>query len=437
MRIALLSQPRDPIAARGAQRGSVAIVLSALASRLAARHAVLVLAPRRRREPAEETGPGGFRLVRARPPLAALHRLVEGLGDLLPGRHPHLARAWYFEGYAARLAARLRASPPDLLHVMTLAQALPALARRLPGVPLVLHLHDEMLLGLDRERASGRLAAAAAIVTVSAWLAGRLAERFPEHARRIVPIGNGVDLERFAPAAGQRPRAGEERLLFVGRISPEKGVHVLLEAFALLAPRRPGLRLELVGEPGLMPRAVLELLEPSPALRAALAFYGHGPLARLRRLRAGGRGYLEACLGRLAPGLRARVEIRGAVPHDRLVERYRAADLLIAPSVCNEPFCLPVAEAMASGLACVASRAGAPPELIGAGREGTGEAGLAVPPGEPAALARAIEALLDDPGRRRAMGLAGRARAERLLGWDAAVDRLEAVYRALASGRAG
>jgi glycosyltransferase involved in cell wall biosynthesis len=78
------------------------------------------------------------------------------------------------------------------------------------------------------------------------------------------------------------------------------------------------------------------------------------------------------------------------------------------------------------------SDAGAPPELIGArSPERIGEAGIAVPPGDAAALARAISCLLDDPGRRRAMGHAARRRAEDLLGWDQAAARLEAVYRAL------
>lgn len=433
MRIALVSQPRDPIAASGPQRGSVAIVLWELARRLARRHEVLVLAPRRPDEPADEVTVEGVRVARVVPPAAALHRLVEAAGGLLPGTRPHMARGVYFAGYPSRLAPLLVAFRPDIVHVMCVTPFLPALARALPGVPLVLHLHDELLLGLDRATASARLAAAAAVVTVGTWLARRLAARFPEHAAKFVPIGNGVDLDRFTTEPRAEAEPGRERLLFVGRISPEKGVHVLLDAFARLARERPGLGLELVGEPGLMPRAFLELLERTPALETALAFYGRGPLERLRRqLVDGGGGYLRTILGRLPEPLRARVQVAGPVPHDALVARYRAADLLVAPSVCNEPFCLPVAEAMACGLPCVVSDAGAPPELIGArGPEGIGAAGIAVPPGDAVALARAIATLLDDPERRRAMALAARRRAEELLGWDEAVARLEPVYRSL------
>jgi glycosyltransferase involved in cell wall biosynthesis len=432
VRIAFLSQPRDPIAASGAQRGSVAIVLWELARRLAHRHEVLVAAPPRGGHSGEERSAEGVRVVGVAPPAALLHRALEAAAWLLPGAPPHAASARYFRGWPQRLARPLASFRPDLVHVMSVARFLPDLARALPGVPLVLHLHDELLVRLDRARASARLAPAAAIVTVSAWLARLLEERFPEHAPRIVPIGNGVDLGRFAPAAREGPAPEAERLLFVGRISPEKGVHVLIDAFARLAPARPRLELELVGEPGLMPRAFLGLLERTPALEGALAFYGQGPLDRARRTLRGGQGYLDAILGRLPGDLRPRVRLVGALPHEALAEHYRAAELLVAPSVCNEPFCLPVAEAMASGLPCVVSRCGAPPELIGAGGgEGLGEAGIAVPPGDAAALAGAIATLLDDPERRRTMGRAARLRAERLLGWERAADRLEAVYRGL------
>lgn len=424
MRIALVSQPRDPIAASGPQRGSVAIVLREIARALARRHEILVLAPPRPGEPAAEAAAPGLRLARMVPPAAALHRLLEAADGLLPAARPHMARSLYFGGWPGRLAAPLAAFRPDLVHVMCFAQFLPAFARLLPGVPLVLHLHDELLLHLDRPRTSERLAAAAAIVTVSDWLAERLRARFPEHAARIAPIGNGVDLDRFTPGSPGGSGKARERLLFVGRISPEKGLHVLLDAFARLAERRPNLGLALVGEPGLMPRAFLELLERTPALETALAFYGHGPLERLRRALAGGAGYLGAILSRVPEPLRGRIRIAGPVPHDALVERYRAADLLVAPSVCNEPFCLPVAEAMACGLPCVVSDAGAPPALVG-------EAGIVVPPGDPLALASAIETLLDDSERRRAMARAARRQAEELLGWERAVDRLETVYRSL------
>ena len=104
MRLVFLSQPRDPIEARGAQRGSVAIVLWELATRLARRHEMIVLAPKRPGQAAEEWSAEGIRLIREVPPADSLHRLLEETGDLLPGTTPHLARSGYFAGYRGRLA---------------------------------------------------------------------------------------------------------------------------------------------------------------------------------------------------------------------------------------------------------------------------------------------------------------------------------------------
>ena len=95
----------------------------------------------------------------------------------------------------------------------------------------------------------------------------------------------------------------------------------------------------------------------------------------------------------------------------------------------QEPFGLPVVEAMAAGRPVVASRAGGIPELVADGRTG-----LLVEPGDPLALADALLTLLADPERARAMGAAGRKDAVAHWTWQRAADRLCAVYGSLAAG---
>lgn len=84
---------------------------------------------------------------------------------------------------------------------------------------------------------------------------------------------------------------------------------------------------------------------------------------------------------------------------------------------------LSVGLAMACEAAVVASRVGGIPEVVE-----DGVTGLLVPPGEPAALARALRALLEDPARARALGLAGRRRVEEHFGWDAIAALTHRVY---------
>ncbi|MCX7629484.1 MAG: glycosyltransferase family 4 protein [Geminicoccaceae bacterium] len=435
MRIVFVSQPRDPIAAGPRQRGSVAIVLAGLAHALAPRHEVTVIAPRAPDQAEREITEEGLRIRRLSAGSRNLHRALDLLSGLLPGAEPHLLAPSYHAGYQRAVLRALAEDPPDLVHVMVLGPLVERLARALPAVPRVLHLHDDFLLHFDRARARRRLAAASAVVVPSPWLARAFAAAFPEAATKIRALPNGVDLDRFRPDPKPAPRGGE-RLLFVGRLSPEKGVHVAVEAFARLAPHRPGLRLELVGEPGLLPYAYLARAPRSEALAAALAFYGRDPLTRFwRELVARGSGYREAVLAPLPPEIRARIGLSGSLAHDRLPELYRSADLLLAPSVCQESFCLPVAEALASGLPVVASRCGGPTDLLGA-RDGSEEAevGLVVPKGDAVALANAIETLLADPERRRRMGEAGRRRAEAELAWPLVAARLERIYAELRSG---
>jgi glycosyltransferase involved in cell wall biosynthesis len=142
---------------------------------------------------------------------------------------------------------------------------------------------------------------------------------------------------------------------------------------------------------------VATLVEAMASLRAAavLRVVGDGPgLSRLRRLAR-----------RLA--LAERVEFLGHVPLARLAAEYARASLFCLPSR-QEGFGIVFLEAMAAGLPIVAARAAAVEELLG-----DGESAVLVPPGDEAALAAALDALLGDAPLRQRLGAAGRRRVER------------------------
>ncbi|MBN2311478.1 MAG: glycosyltransferase family 4 protein [Candidatus Hydrogenedentes bacterium] len=108
----------------------------------------------------------------------------------------------------------------------------------------------------------------------------------------------------------------------------------------------------------------------------------------------------------------------GWQPRTRLVDEYRAADICVMPSLWEEPFGLVAVEAMAAARPVCASRVGG---LKGIVRDG--ETGYLVAPGDAAALAERLAALLDDAGLRRAMGVAGRRVAEADYDWTQVVRR--------------
>jgi glycosyltransferase involved in cell wall biosynthesis len=255
--------------------------------------------------------------------------------------------------------------------------------------------------------------------------------RFPEVADRCHTLYNGVDTERFCPMPERALRGANdkaERLVYVGRLSPEKGVHVLIEAFAILAQSRPGLRLDLVGVSD-TPRYLYLCPDPTdPATGTLEVFFGSRLLDMVRRqlvLRA--RSYL----GDLATASAGdhRIVFHGAMAHTETIEFYRRAAVLVFPSVWSEPFGMPTIEAPACGLPVVSTYSGGIPEIVR-----PGQTGLLVERGNVRELALAISRILDNPVLASAMGEAGRTRAIAHFSWDAVSCRLAELIESVSPG---
>lgn len=371
---------------------------------------VLYLRTARRESPVERSAGEALRLFRR---LDLPHRELQGLGV-------------YGRRYARAGLRLLAARRPDVLHVQNMTHYVPLAAAARPDALVVLHMHCDWLSQLPRRTVERNLRQAGLVVCVSDHLTGRVRARFPRLRARVETLHNGVDTDRFRPrselsedtrlgAKAIRDRlAGDGPLvLYVGSLAPEKGVHVLLEAF-----ERPGIdaTLVLVGRHN---RYFQVVAAPTRAER--------------RRRRLEQRSYAD--LLRRSPAARSpRAVFAGGVPHDALPAWYAAADLLVMPSTGAEPFGLPVAEAMASGLPVVATRVGGLPEVVA-----DGETGLLVPPGDADALAAALSHVLAEPGLGAALGAAGRARACARFSWDAQASRLAGLYRELlgVTSRAG
>lgn len=247
------------------------------------------------------------------------------------------------------------------------------------------HVYDATLIrSLMREK----LRRARFVVTCNRWSAERLARLAPEARARIVVNYHGVTLDRFVP--GDRD-PGPLSIVSCGSLHPRKGFPVLLEACRILRARGWKFRCTLVGE---------------------------GPQ----------RGQLERFIAKHQ--LDDCVTLLGAQPHGEVLRHYREADLFVLACLTDylgwrEIFSDPVlllevgpaipfrpitdgipnvlAEAMAMELPVVSTTVAGVPELVEHGRSG-----LLVPERNPAALAAAIESLLENPERRRELGRHGR-----------------------------
>lgn len=314
----------------------------------------------------------------ARPPSRAERYLDAARGRL--GRD-RTAVARYFSPVADALR--------DERAAVVFAHNAPVLPWLLRGSPhtVVLYAHNDLLATFTSVEAGRMLGNAAAIVCVSESLAERARARLPHSlAERVRVAVNGVDAQRFRPG---RSGTAPPRVLFVGRVIPDKGVDVLLRAAAKLDV--DAAEILIVGRPGFAADAPLSDYE--------------------RRLRV------------LADECACTVRFETFVARDELPQLLQTADVFVIPSRWPDPAPLTVGEALASGLPTVASRIGGIPELIG-------DAGILVEADDPAALAGALQALLDDPVRRSALAVSARARAEAhdwSWTWRQLVDGLEGL----------
>ncbi|MGA8597315.1 MAG: glycosyltransferase family 4 protein, partial [Bryobacteraceae bacterium] len=302
---------------------------------------------------------------------------------------------------------------PDIIHVHNFTQFLPLARLACPRSKIAIHMHCEWLTQFEAKMLRDRLRHADAIVGCSRFVAQGARDRFPEYADRSATVYNAVDTNQFTPAPEP---ARNRRILYVGRISPEKGIHVLVDAFAEVLKRVPDVTLDLVGGELFQGRQMLIDLS-NDALTLELASFGDS-------------GYREQVERRLAPAVAQRVRFRGAIPNCELPEIYRTAEIVVSPSVCYEGFGIPAAEAAASGLPVIVTRAGGLAELVV-----DGVTGYVVDRGDSGQLARAMTQLLLDDGARRSMGFEGRKRAVELFSWEASCQQLLRVYHSLRGER--
>ena len=334
----------------------------------------------------------------------------------LPGfRHPK--RPLFASGvghleYSLKVARDIRRQHCDWVHIHNFSQIVPVVRAFNPKVKIALHMNCEWVTQLHAPMIRRRLQKCDLIIGCSEFITGKIRRSFPEVASRCRTVFNGVDVNRFVPDESQsRHNRSAARLLFVGRIWPDKGPHVLLAAFKKVVETRPEVQLELAGwKTGPPPEFVPLLTDDEKVLDLAPLYRGD---------------YYEHLQGILPPHLWPQVSVEDALPHSELAEHYRMADIFIGPSVWNEPFGMVIVEAMASGLPVIATRGGGIPEIVT-----NGETGFLTERGDSAGLAEAIISLLQNDDLRESMGRAGRKRALQLFSWEKISDQLLSLYQA-------
>jgi glycosyltransferase involved in cell wall biosynthesis len=316
---------------------------------------------------------------------------------------PHMA------AFAEELREQWADDPPDVVHAHFWMSAVAALdAAEGLGVPVV---HTFHALGTVKRRHQGaKDPSPPERIAAERWIARRVARvvatctdevfelvRMGADRRRITVVPCGVDRALFSHRVAAEPRApgsSPHRLVAACRLVERKGLGDAVAALAAL----PDAELHVAGGPH------ASQLELDPEAR------------RLRALAA-------------EHGVDGRLVLRGRVGREAMPALLRSADVAVCVPW-YEPFGIVPLEAMACGVPVVATAVGGQVDSVL-----HGVTGVHVPPRDPAALAAAVRALLDDPGRRAVLGAAGVRRARQLYAFDRIAATTRAVYADVAAAQ--
>jgi glycosyltransferase involved in cell wall biosynthesis len=308
----------------------------------------------------------------------------------------HAARGAWPEPDAAELAAlgdTLAGLPPgaavlvDGLVASAAAEVVTAHAERLRLVVLV-HMPFGDTDAAARPAEQRALRAAAGVIATSDWTKRRLAVLYGLSTDRLHVATPGVDEAPLATGSG----AGGGSLLCVAVVGRHKGHDVLVDALAKVAD---------------LPWSCVcaGSLDRDPGFVRQLA-------ARIRAL-----------------GLEDRLRLAGPLGGGELAAAYAAADLLVHPSR-GETYGMVAVEALARGIPVLATTAKGLPDAVGSAPGGE-VPGLLVPPGDPAALAKALRRWLSDGQLRKRLRTAALGRRDTLTGWPVAAHRISETLHAI------
>jgi len=301
----------------------------------------------------------------------------------------HWQASWWRSksaSYVKAVIAELRRFPDADIEVHNRPKYIPALRRAFPDRRITLYLHNDISLFPSYRSRRARQAvfdALDAVICVSRYIARQALQGLVAAAAdKVHVVLNGVHTELYVP--------GEKRkvIVFGGRLTPEKGAHVLLDALAPMMEAYPDWSVSIVG--GVQFSHSQQLTDYERRIAEQVD-------------RIGGQAVMT-----------------GYVPRSELRALMAEAEIVVIPSIWDDPCPLMAVEAMASGCCVVGTPRGGLPEILG-------DAGVAVQEDDPQALGAVLERLMEGPDERRSLQEQARKRAVAEFDSHDAADRLDKV----------
>ncbi len=264
------------------------------------------------------------------------HRIKERLTWRNPLRY--LAKMQNVASYGLRMAKLVRGF--DLVVIHNEPNLLLFLKNN-PQQKVILHMHNEHLtIRMFRPLYRHALKKVDSVLCVSDYIRRSAIKHFPQYADKFIVVFNATDPNVFMPYGEEALHqlkdvialdVDKKYLLYVGRLTEIKGVHVLIQAFEKIHQRLPNTKLIIVG---------------SSFFEGAV------------------KTDYEKSLVNLAMLINQHIIFTGYIPHEKLKYLYSAVDIVVLPSIWQDPCPLVVLEAMASGTCLVSSAVGGIPEVV-------------------------------------------------------------------------
>lgn len=311
-----------------------------------------------------------------------------------------------FEIYAKEVFDYLQASPEqfDIIHMFNRPKLVPIVREVAPEARLILSMHNDMFKQEKLSKAEGYAALYEldTIITISNYIGNTISELYPEANPLLKTIYSGVDVNRFTPwqQSAQARQAREELraehqlsskkvILFVGRMTRNKGPHVLVKAMEYI--KHPDAALVIVGGTWYQEDTVFS-------------------------------DYVSYVRS-LVEKSKFPVILTGYVPAHEVQRWFYAGDVFVCTSIWDEPLARVHFEAMATGLPFLTTARGGNPEVI---HDGNGI--LIQDPNDAGEYASKLNELLSDMGQSREMGMRGRSLVERNFTWERVAREILEVW---------
>jgi spore coat protein SA len=310
----------------------------------------------------------------------------------------------FFDLYAKGVIDFLRQNNDfDIIHIFNRPRLVGLVREVAPNARIMLSMHNDMFNPNKISFREGEIAVEQTerIITISNYIGNAICSFFPQAKPKLRTIYSGVDLNRFSPwwksdaARGVREKiraeyglSSKKVILFVGRLSPKKGPHVLIRAMSLL--KHSDTALVVVGGSWYSDNRVSDYV-----------------------------AYVKS----LAARSPVQVFTTGYVPADQVHQWFCSGDIFACTSLWDEPLARVHFEAMAAGLPFLTTARGGNPEIV------VNNNGLIVEnPEDPYEYADKLNMLMSNPGKRKEMGSNGRALVEKHFTWERVANEILSVW---------